>query len=133
MRMRFWIVAVVAVVLAQSTVTKNIAGQTGQFNLSPYSYRTHLRLGLSAVDCGQMTSLIRLDRRSGEMDFSNHIQGFMTGVNFHARLVEKGNPLVGKGTSRQAMFAAVEQYCVQNPLESVSTAIESVYLQLAER
>ena len=131
MRIRLWIVAVVSVVLAQSSVARNVAGQATQPGRSAYdSYGV---FGRGAVDCGRTTNDLRLDRAEWEPDIMNFIQGYLTGANFHALLTKRGNPHVGKSASPQALLAAVELHCGQHPLDNLGDALESVYLQLAEK
>lgn len=131
MRMRFWIVASVAVLLAQSTVTKNIAGQATQprqFAYDGYSIR-----GGGGSDCGTMTSDLRKDREYWGTFYTTYATGFLTGANFHAMATKRGNPNVGKAASSEALLAALEQYCGQHPLDLVVDALRDVYYQLADK
>ena len=130
MSARYWIAAVVGLVLAQSVVTTNIAGRTlpRQFGDDSYTVK-----GVGSADCGKMIDSVRQDRARWGDYFTNYASGFLTGANFVSLGRQQGNFNVGAGTSPEALLAAMEQYCGQHPLETVADALEDVYVQLSTR
>jgi hypothetical protein len=89
--------------------------------------------GIGSVDCGKLMSDLRTNRSSRETFFESYFTGFLTGANFRAGVGGTGPTDVGKGTSPEALLAAVEQYCGNHPLDTVANALEDVYTQLRKK
>lgn len=131
MRTKLWIVAIVAVALAQSTFARDVTEQAKQ--APQLAYENYSIRGGGGSDCGTMTNDLRKDRAYWGTFYTTYATGFLTGANFHSMVTKRGNPHVGKDASTEALLAATEQYCAQHPLELVVYALADVYFQLAEK
>lgn len=127
-----WIAAVVGLVMAQSVVATSIAGQATpprQFN-----YSTYTQIGAGGSDCGSMTKNLQADRATFMVPYLFWEQGFISGVNFTSFRDKQDDPRIGNGASPDALLAAMEKFCAENPSRTVGDAASAVYGQLlAER
>ena len=99
-------------------------------------------VGAGTADCAQLTINMRDDPKVWQPFYANYIDGFTTGANYHAALVAKvqlpatvtapiANAHVAEATSTEALFVALQRFCVHNPLQKVSYGLGNVYNQLA--
>jgi hypothetical protein len=88
---------------------------------------------VGAVGCSTFTNELRSERSSSppiymtQALFRTYITAFITGANFHAMKTGQGSAFVGKDTTTDAVFAALEQYCGNHPLDRVVDAVQDVY------
>lgn len=95
---------------------------------------THYWLaGLATRDCGKLTDDLRKGRDVWQSLYEHYLTGFVTGANYHATVVLKGLPSVGRSVSPEALLATIEQYCAAHPLDSVGSATEDLYMQLLKK
>jgi hypothetical protein len=90
--------------------------------------------------CRDMTNDLRSDPSTWRTPYFNYLAGFMTGANFVSYLVPGRNshvpiglPVAGYSRADDAVFALLEQYCVENPAKNISEAAMRVYSQLDAR
>jgi hypothetical protein len=90
-------------------------------------YSTYTLKGAAGTDCDKFNGQLKEDRARWAAFYSNFAEGFLTGSNFHAMLVRRGNPNVGKGMSSDAILSAMEQFCSQRPHNDVADALTDFY------
>jgi hypothetical protein len=81
--------------------------------------------------CRDMTNNLRGDREPWRTLYFNYMAGFLTGANFVSYSAgDDRNANIGVEVTHDAVFASIEQYCVQNPTKNIFEAVTRVYSQL---
>jgi hypothetical protein len=96
--------------------TRPVSGDTSFFSFTAIGYRS----------CGRWTD----DRRQGALDMDADefwVSGFLSGVNF-SRATDGKSGSLGSGTDQPGLYAWIDNYCQQHPLDDIAVAtIELVY------
>jgi hypothetical protein len=121
---------VVACVLLQAVIATDTTGRAMQPRRPNSGYHVN---GAGGFRCGDMTNNLRTETRFWTAFYTSYAEGFMSGANFVSYYANQRNPNVGYDISPEALFASIEGYCRQNPMQQIHDAVESVYSRLATR
>jgi hypothetical protein len=127
-----WIAAFVGLVMAQAVVATHLAGQATRTR--EWDYVSYTQIGAGGSTCGSMTKNLQEDRNRFTVPYLFWEQGFISGANYTSFRDKQDDPSIGKGVSPDALLAAMEKFCGENPSRTVGDAASAVYAQLlAER
>jgi hypothetical protein len=119
------IVAVVASLAGEGSVSKMVAAQAAGFHV--------LTVPSGGITCVNMTSNLGADDGAWRVRYTTYMAGFITGANFVTYSDAGRNANVGYEVPSDMLFTAVQRYCEQNPSKNISDAVATVYSQNAAR
>ena len=86
-------------------------------------------LGEGTASCGEWTK-VRAEKNSSSAFVSGAwVQGYLTAFNLYGPASND----ITKGTDAEGVMAWVDNYCVQHPLDDLSTAADNLVVELSKR
>jgi hypothetical protein len=110
------IILSVLVILAFSHVSASAASSSGEFTV----------LSVGNNSCGSWTQARRSNTAAG---FEGWVLGYLTGFNEFS----PGGDDITAGTDHAGIFAALDKFCLEKPMETVARASADVLLQLMKK